>query len=110
MNLIEHATHCQNTLDQLTERINTLAAEHAKAMLAKDTEIGGLRSKVAALETLKETMETQVAKTLASGDPKQYEELAKSFLEPAEQKARAEKLARIESLKAEAAQLEAELK
>jgi hypothetical protein len=49
-----------------------------------------------------------VANVLASGDPLQYEALAKDFLTPAEEKARLEKLARAEALRAEAAQLEAE--
>lgn len=38
MNLIEHATHVQNQLDQAITRIETLSAEHAAVIAAKDTE------------------------------------------------------------------------
>ncbi len=120
MNLIEHATHAQNTLDQLTIRIDELAAEHtqalaakdaenAQALAAKDVEIAALKQAVAELETLKVTMEATVATVLQSGDPAQYEALAKEFLKPAELKAREAKLAQIEELRRQVAELESGL-
>lgn len=108
MTLIQIATETQDRLDQATARIASLAGEHAQAIAAKNVEIAALQQSVADLQTLKTTMETQVATVLQSGDPAQYEALARAFLTPAEEKARLEKLARAEALRAEAAQLEAE--
>lgn len=109
MNLIELATHTQNTLDQLTVRINTLAAEHAAVITAKDAEITTLKQAVATSDAYRAEMNEKVFAVLKSGDPAQYEALAKDFLTPAIEKERAEKLARAEALRAEAAQLEAQL-
>ena len=108
MTFLEQAAHLENTCAELAQRLNTLSAEHAEAIAAKDAKIAALGAVIAKLESLKTTMETQVASVLKSGDPAQYEELARSFLTPAEEKARAEKLARAETLRAEAAKLEAE--
>lgn len=98
MNLIEHATHAENTIAQLTSRIDTLAAELTAAKAAFDEK--------AAYQA---AMESRVSAVLQSGDPLQYEALARDFLTPAEAKARQEKLAQLESLKAQAAALELEL-
>lgn len=120
MNLIEIATHTQNTLDQLTVRIDSLAAEHTAILAAKEAEYrSALEAKDLELNTIKAAfeekvayqaaMEQRVAAVIQSGNPAEYEALARDFLTPAEAKARAEKLARIEALKAEAAALESEL-
>lgn len=107
MNLIEIATHTQNTLDQLTERINTLASEHAEAIAAKDAEITTLKTQYAELSAYKTEMEATVSAVLQSGDPAQYEALAIAFLTPAQERERQEKLARLAALRAEADALEA---
>lgn len=117
MNLIELATHTQNTLEQTTERLNTLAAEHAAIVEAKDTEIASAKAQTQAAQTslaekiaYQTTMEERVSAVLQSGDPAQYEALGRDFLTPAQEKERLAKLARIEELKAETAALEAEIK
>lgn len=107
MSLIELATHTQNTLDQLTERINTLATEHAEAIAAKDTEIATLKTQYETLNAYKTEMEATVSAVLQSGDPAQYEALARAFLTPAQERERQEKLARLAALRAEADALEA---
>jgi flagellar biosynthesis chaperone FliJ len=98
MNLLDHAQHAVSTIEQLTTRIDELAAE-----------LTTVRQQFAELSAYKDAMETQVSTVLQSGDPAQYEALARDFLTPAEEKARQEKIARVEALKAEAAALEAEL-
>lgn len=98
MTLIQLAQQTEDRIAQASAAIETLAAENAV-----------LKQAVAALEAYKSTMEATVAQVLASGDPLQYEALAKEFLTPAEEKARLEKLARVEALRAEAAQLESEI-
>jgi phage shock protein A len=109
MNLIELATHTQNTLEQMTERVNTLAAEHTEALAAKDAEIAELTARYTEKVAYQADMEAKVTAVLQSGDPAQYEALATEFLTPAQETARLAKLARIEELKAEAAALEAEV-
>jgi hypothetical protein len=109
MNLIEHATHTQNTLDQLTTRINTLAAEHTAALAAKDSELTATKAAFAELSAYKDAMVARVSAVLQSGEPAQYEALARDFLTPAQEKERQAKVAQLEALKAQAAALEAEL-
>ena len=109
MNLLDHAQHAVTTIGQLTDRINTLAAEHASALAAKDSELTTTKAAFAELSAYKDAMVSQVSTVLQSGDPLQYEALARDFLTPAEEKARQEKLAQLEALKAQAAALEAEL-
>jgi hypothetical protein len=109
MTFLEQAAHLENTCTELAQRINTLAAEHAQAIASKDAEIVALQQAVATLETLKTTMETRVSTVLQSGDPLQYEALAKDFLTPVEEKERLEKLARLEALRAEVAALETQV-
>ena len=120
MNLIEIATHTQSQLEQSIARITTLATEHAEAIAAKDashaatiaakdSEIATLTQQYGELATYKTQMEATVSAVLKSGDPLQYEALAKDFLTPAQEKERLATLARIEELKAEAAALESTL-
>ena len=61
------------------------------------------------LEAFRVGMVAKVSAVLQSGDPEQFAALAVEFLTPEEEKARAEKLAKVEALKAEAAAIEAEL-
>jgi len=98
MNLLDHAQHAVSTIEQLTARIDELAAELTASKQA-----------FAELSAYKKAMETQVSTVLQSGDPLQYEALARDFLTPAEEKARQEKIAKLEVLKAQAAALETEL-
>jgi len=116
MNLIELATHTQNTLEQMTERVTTLATEHVAALADKDAahsatkaELATVRAEFAELAAYKTAMEERVTAVLQSGDPAQYEALATEFLTPAQELARQAKVAQLEALKAEAAALEAEL-
>jgi precorrin-4 methylase len=103
------AAELEKQRDSATERINTLAAEHASAIAAKDSELATIRSQFAELSAYKDAMVARVSAVLQSGDPAQYEALARDFLTPAEEKVRQEKLAQLEALKAQAAALEAEL-
>jgi len=116
MTLSEINEHLKSQLEQAADRIGTIAEEHASALKTKDkeisiknNEIADLQTKVKALEDYKAAMEQQVGAVLASGDPKQYEALAKDFLTPAEEKARLEKQAAIDKLKAQLAAMESEL-
>lgn len=109
MTLIELATHTQNTLEQTTERLNTLAAEHAEVIKAKDAELASIRALYEEKAAYQAAMETKVSAVLQSGDPAQYEALATEFLTPAQEKERQAKIARIAELKAEAAELEKEI-
>ena len=109
MNLIELATQTQNSLDQAAARIAEIAGENAAALAAKDATIAQLRNDYATLDSFKTAMEAKVAAVLKSGDPTQYEALAKEFLTPAEEKARQETLSRIAALKSQTAALEAQI-
>ena len=109
MNLLDHAKQAVSTIEQLSDRINTLAAEHTAALAAKDAELAATKAAFAELSAYKDAMVAQVSTVLQSGDPLQYESLARDFLTPAEEKARQEKIAQLEALKAQAAALEAEL-
>jgi hypothetical protein len=109
MNLIELATHTQNTLEQTVARINTLAAEHEAALSAKNAELAVAQTALNEKIAYQAAMEQRVTSVLQSGDPAQYEALARDFLTPAQEKERLAKLARIEALRAEAIALETEL-
>lgn len=127
MSLIQLATELQDRHDQVLARLDTivvehqtalaakdaaaakLTADHAAILKAKDIEITRLKTQYAELDAYKTAMETKVTEVLQSGDPAQYEALAIAFLTPAQEKERQEKLARIEALKAQAAELEASL-
>lgn len=109
MNLIEVATFTQDQLEQAQARINTLAAEHAEAIKAKDTELASIRALYDEKAAYQAAMEAKVSAVLQSGDPAQYEALGRDFLTPAQEKERQAKIARIEALQAEAAELEKQI-
>ena len=85
--------------------INALAPDINAAALvfaqANDAVIADLNAKIVVLETLKKTMIQKVTDALQSGDPAQFQAIALDFITPEEEKIRAEKLAQLESLKAE---------
>ena len=93
------------TTEELTTRFEQAVAETE----AKAAQLAALQAEFDALATLKTTMEQRVSSVLQSGDPAEYEALAREFITPAEEKARQEKLARIATLRAQADALEAEL-
>lgn len=103
------AAELENQRNSATARIDSLAAEHAEAIAAKDVKIATLKTQYDTLFTYKTEMESKVSAVLQSGDPAQYETLAADFLTPAQEKERLAKIARIKELKAEAAELEATL-
>jgi hypothetical protein len=94
----------------IIEKNKSAIGEVNSYLATKESELAQLQADYASLNAFKTAMEQQVSAVLQSGDPAQYEALAKDFLTPAEEKARAEKLARVAALKAEAAAIEAELK
>lgn len=115
-NLIELATQTLDTLKQsqestaqLSQRINTLAAEHATVIATKDAEIKSLKTELAEMVAFRIAMTTKVSTVLQSGDPAQYEALAVEFLTPAQEKARQKLEAEIAASKAKTAELEAKL-
>ena len=109
MTITEAAQAAQNTIDQLTERVSTMAAEHAETISVKDAQADALRQAFTELDAYKTEMISQVTAVLQSGDPAQYEALATAFLTPKQELERQEKLARIAEIEAEKAELEAEL-
>ena len=115
-NLIELATQTldalkqsQETTSQLSERINTLAAEHAEVIKAKVAENAALKQQAAAHDAYRAAMESKVAAVLQSNDPEKFQALAVEFLTPAQEKARQELEAEIAASKAKTAELEAKL-
>jgi hypothetical protein len=109
MNLIEIATITQERLDQANALI-ALRAEELETLKANHSaEIAGYKAEADKFSAYKSAMEAKVGAVLQSGDPAQYEALAKEFLTPAEELARQAILARIDQLEAEAAALKAEI-
>lgn len=109
MTLIEHATHVQSQLDQAVARIAEMAAEHAAELAAKNAEISAAKQAYDDLAAFKAAMEQRVSSVLQSGDPAQYEALAREFLTPAQELERQAKLAKLAEIEAEAAALKSEL-
>ena len=109
MNLIELATFTQSQLEQAQAVVTTLAAEHEAALSAKNAELAVAQTALNEKIAYQAAMEQRVTAVLQSGDPAQYEALARDFLTPAQEKERLAKLARIEALRAEAIALETEL-
>ena len=103
------AAELERQRDAATARIDTLAAEHAAAIAAKDAELATVKTEFTQLSLYKAAMEKTVSDVLQSGDPAQYEALAVEFLTPVQEKERQAKLAQIEALKAQTAALEASL-
>lgn len=83
--------------------------EHAAVIAAKDAELAAAKKAFDELSAFKTAMEQRVSSVLQSGDPAQYEALAREFLTPAQEKARQEKLAQIAKLQAELAALESDI-
>jgi len=88
--------------------MQSLIHAHAAALAAKDEEIAQITtardSARAAFEeksAYQTAMEERVSAVIQSGDPAQYEALARDFMTPAQEKERAEKMAQLEALKAE---------
>jgi protein-disulfide isomerase-like protein with CxxC motif len=102
-------TYCDGLISGHAEAVDTMTTDHAAAIAAKDAEIAQLTSDFAALNAYKTAMEERVSTVLQSNDPAQYVALAEDFLTPAQEKARAEKLAHVQALEAEAAALKIEL-
>ena len=96
-NIIEIATQYQERLDQA----NALIALRAE-------EIAAYKLEAEKFTAYKSAMEAKVGVVLQSGDPAQYEALAKEFLTPAQELARQARLARIAQVEAEAAALKAQ--
>ena len=109
MNLIDMATQATTTIEELNARLGTLSEEHAEVIAAKDAQHAALRTQYDELHAYKTTMESTVSAVLQSGDPAQYEALARDFLTPAQEKERLAKVAQLEELRAQTAALEAEL-
>jgi len=109
MTLIEIATITQDRLDQANALI-ALRAEELEILKANHAaEIAAYKTEAAKFLAYKSEMETRVAAVLQSGDPAQYEDLAKEFLTPAEELARQARLARIAQLEAEAEALKSQV-
>jgi len=106
----------QQHIPALSEFRDELLQTTAAALQAKDAEIAAVNETLAAnqasltdMESYKADMVAKVTTALQSGDPAEFQSLAVEFLAPAQEAARIETLAKIAALKAEAAQLEAEI-
>jgi precorrin-4 methylase len=97
------------TLFDLQTQSGQLWPDIAAHLATKDSELATTQAALTALEAFRDSMVEKVTTVLQSGDPEQYAALAVEFLTPEEEKIRAEKMAKIADLKAQAAAIEAEL-
>jgi len=94
-------TDCAEALAGKVAAFEIERSTHTEALAAKESELASAKAAYAEKAAYQEAMVQKVSAVLASKDPAQYEALAKEFLTPAEQLARAEKLAQIAALQAE---------
>ena len=97
------------TLFDLQTQSGQLWPDIVAHLAAKDAELAATQSTLAQLESFRSSMVEKVTTVLQSGDPEQFAALAVEFLTPEEEKVRAEKMAKIADLKAQAEAIEAEL-
>lgn len=82
-------------------KLETIEADHAAAIAAKDAELQALSTAFQQLESLRVSMVEKVSTALQSGDPEKFVALGVEFLTPEAEKLRAEKLAQFEALRVE---------